>query len=452
MPRRQAFLLIATLIAVGLILGFAWHYYGPERTAEETSQLGKDLILEGRFAECAKVRAQYSHRHPDDARGHSAVASVLIYRHRYDAAERELERALELDPELPAAYLWRATLREMRADYAAADRDYERALELADERLEGSPDDPSASYTRVMALAGQTDLDASVAAARAALERQPDDHWMRLSLASLLREDGRLDEAMAECDRILEARPRAAAALYERGTSLIDAEDTPGAIDSFTEALTINPRYVDVLLSRAWALMRQGDLSAAQNDAKKALRANRKSPRAWLVLGTIYIDTLREDNLPQGAQENLTEAWAYYYRQSDRARKALKRSIALNPNQPAAHSALAELLFPAGRVYEAREHVRTAVDLYTKAMEARQATAKDYIWRATAYLSVQDYAAARADVARAMKISNTPSERMTAEEYIDYLDEVDPGGAAGTKEKRASPIESQPEEAETEEP
>lgn len=452
MPRRRALLLIAGLIVAGSILWLARDYFGPERSLEETKALSEDLILEGRFAECAKVRAQYCHRHPDDAAGHSALGSILIYRHRYDAAERELARALELAPSLPQAYLWRGTLLEVRSDYAGADRDYARARELADEQLAEDPDDEEAAYVRVTALAARSESDAALEAAEAALERRPDDLWMRLTLAGILRDDGRLDEAIDECNRVLETRPDAAAALYDRGLSLIDRGETRAAIESFSEALEINPRYEDVLLSRAWASMTLGDIPAAEIDAEKALKANRKSPRAWFVMGTIYIESLRDENLPQAAQHSVLNAWIHYYRQSGRARKHLKRAIELNPNVAPAHSSLAELLFAAGREAEAEEHARTAVDLYTKQIEAREPTAKDYIWRATAWASVEDYAEARADVERAMEAANTPSEHEVAEEYLDYLDQVDPRGAVGTKDSEAPPDWSQPEDAEVGDP
>jgi tetratricopeptide (TPR) repeat protein len=73
-----------------------------------------------------KYLATYS----DDAKGHLILGSLLSDTSGYDQAKMELQRAIQLDPKLLAAYLRLAKLEQDRGNVDGAIAGYERALAL----------------------------------------------------------------------------------------------------------------------------------------------------------------------------------------------------------------------------------------------------------------------------------------------------------------------------------
>jgi tetratricopeptide (TPR) repeat protein len=449
MSRKQVLLLVATAVLLASTAWFTWDYYGPDRSYEEAYDRTTELALQGRDAACVKVWRQYTRRHPEDPAGHTYLASALIRRDHYDAAEQAIARALELDPSLPQAYLWRATLLEARAEYAAADRDLERGLELIAEEADAGADDAEATATRVLLLAAGEDWEAAGNAVERALETHPDHTILQLTRIRVLTAQNAFEEAIEHCDRLLAERPQGAYLFMIRGAVRDYAGEPQAAMEDLTRAIEINPTYHQALLRRAWLALDEGEIDLALEDSERALEANEGSGWGWFVRGSALVEAMRWENMPEWAQSPVL-AWIYYYRQRQQARHHLERAIEIDPHAAAAHVAVAETHTWSGDYNEARPHARRAVDLYTAKIEAREPATIDYLWRASAYMTLRDYKNARSDLQQALDVAESSTEQENAQRWLEYLDEVDPSGA--TAGSGGAPPQPAPPQGSDEEP
>ena len=92
--------------------------------------------------------------------------------------------------------------------------------------------------------------------------------------------------------------------LYLLGQAYHRTSRIEHAIKNYDEALKLQPKSVDVIVSRAWAAEFVGDIGGATRFVEEALRINPKSARAWDFAGFLKE---REGDF-QGALDNYTRA------------------------------------------------------------------------------------------------------------------------------------------------
>lgn len=120
---------------------------------------------------------------------------VLASRGAYDEAIRELRQAVETDPGKPILRLDLAKVLDEAGRKAEARQQYDELLRLA-------PDDPTALTALATLLAREGDLAGAEQRLRRALELQPADATARFDLAEVLARAGRGPEARAEWQRV----------------------------------------------------------------------------------------------------------------------------------------------------------------------------------------------------------------------------------------------------------
>ena len=81
--------------------------------------------------------------------------------------------------------------------------------------------------------------------------------------------------------------PQAVAAL-ERGIQYLEDENRDQAIECFTEALRLFPRFTDAYLARACAYNEKGDFDLAINDCNEAIRLNSECTKAYRLRGKVH--------------------------------------------------------------------------------------------------------------------------------------------------------------------
>ena len=74
----------------------------------------------------------------------------------------------------------------------------------------------------------------------------------------------------------------------ERGIQYLENEDNGQAIECFTEAIRLSPRFTYAYLARACAYDEKGDFDLAINDCNEAIRLNSECVRAYRLRATIY--------------------------------------------------------------------------------------------------------------------------------------------------------------------
>ncbi len=99
---------------------------------------------------------------------------------------------------------------------------------------------------------------------------------------------GKADPVQATAGNSVKDEPTNAPALVRRGYLLLDKEAFAEAMQSFDEALRINPRSYDAKTGKAAVLARSGKLKEAEQSLRDALVLNPNPVKTHYELGLIY--------------------------------------------------------------------------------------------------------------------------------------------------------------------
>jgi eukaryotic-like serine/threonine-protein kinase len=157
------------------------------------------------------------------AEGHSAFGQAILCRDfEWARAERQLLRAIEIDPNYAAARNWYAFQLAMEGRFEEALREARTAREL----------DPLAAISRftVVWCSYQARLyDEVLSQCQKALDKEPNNLMMRYGLSFALSRLGRHEEAIANAAKAVEAMGKASRTMGRLGTAYADAGDTAAA-------------------------------------------------------------------------------------------------------------------------------------------------------------------------------------------------------------------------------
>jgi tetratricopeptide (TPR) repeat protein len=187
----------------------------------------------------------------ETAEAHVLLGAAQLKRNEYQAALPELERARELNANLPTLH--------------------------------------SLLGRTLMAMGRR---DEAMKAFRRELEKNPNDFDSNVYMGLLLKEDGKLDEAEAYLKRATRLRPRDPAALYAVGALDLAAgrvEEAQQALENVTAQV---PRYrqAHVLLATVYYRQKKKDLGDRHREIAEKLRAEQQAhePGAADDLGPAY--------------------------------------------------------------------------------------------------------------------------------------------------------------------
>lgn len=214
-----------------------------------------------------------------------------------------LERAVELDPKFPAAYVALADSELFAAEYEVTEdrqarfaRALERGRGLVDKALSLDADNGPAYITRA-SVEAYTDLSAAEADYRHGLELSPNSAPGVAGLASVLYEDpARREEALALLDRARKLDPLQPAYDVAKAVYLAyELGDMQGADDLLTEVLRRNPGYQPALARIAeFRVLVEGRTATGIEYAERALSLDPASEatRRALIRGYLIVNDL----------------------------------------------------------------------------------------------------------------------------------------------------------------
>jgi tetratricopeptide (TPR) repeat protein len=176
-------------------------------------------------------------REGESAEGHVLMALQYFRQGNSLKALEELEKAVQLNPELPTVHaLYARALRENR-DHAGAAREYLEEL-----------------------------------------KRNPNHFESNLWMGLLRREENRLDEAMEYLKRAARMRPRDPSVIYAMGRVHVAADRLPEAREAFEQLVEVAPRFKQghVLLATVYYRLDERGLGDQQRAIVEQLRAEER--------------------------------------------------------------------------------------------------------------------------------------------------------------------------------
>lgn len=191
---------------------------------------------------------------------------------------------------------------------------------------------------------------------------QPNHGRLHADLGGLYVETGRYAEALAPLRRALEINPRIAVAHWRLGVALHGLGDAGGAVSALEKAVEIRPDLSDAHFRLAVLYRDQGRRRDSIAFFRRAAQLASEPGEQMLLEAEALIAEAREPE----------------------AESLLLSALALQPDLPTAHGALAKILTSAGRFQEAGRHYLAQLDrtpaagmCYYEYVRSRRITADD---------------------------------------------------------------------------
>lgn len=250
-------------------------------------------------------------------KSHYALAMTLAAMHRPDEAFEECERALAITPTFYAArYLMAGVLTDMKR------------LDEAAEALRGTIKEAPEHYEAVRDLAGILMVQEAYADAlpflQTAVQLRPTLAVNQTRLALCAEGLGDRETARAAYEALRDITPDSAEVAVNLGRLLSEDGETAAALDCFTDAIQINPKYSNAYFNAGDLLYRLGVYDRAAETYMAGLEVAPRHPAGFFMLGNCcfqnqdyaaavvsYRQALVEDPQNASVKHNLEMAQEY---------------------------------------------------------------------------------------------------------------------------------------------
>ncbi|MEV7549924.1 tetratricopeptide repeat protein [Amycolatopsis sp. NPDC089917] len=313
-----------------------------------------------------------------------------------EAAKRDYDRALALNPADPYVWSDRGNLFRDEGDWERALSDLDRAIDL----------DPTYAYSwrgRGSARAELGDLDGAMADLDEAVRLQPDHKWAYTVRSEVYFKRGDVRKAIDEIDVALRLDPDSAWATYYRATLLAELGENDEALAGHRAAVALRPNDVFYLTELASFLEQTGDQDAASAAYDAIVTADPGSASAHAIRAAFHRrgerSRLAVDGFTTALRIDPDYEWAYYMR--GRAYDDLgEYRTALADFDRAVELALddAENHLQRGMTLSRLKENDAAVLSLSRAIELDPGNEWAHTWRAMARRRSGDHQAALADI------------------------------------------------------
>lgn len=213
------------------------------------------------------------------AEAHKARAIELRKRGLLDQAMAELELALRIRPNYPAAYYNVALVRRDQGRLAEAEAAWRKAISL-------KPDYHQA-YSALGALFRQMGrLDEAIEACRKAVQLAPNDANARTTLATTLHLARQYKHAAEEFEQALRLDPRNGTTMNNYANMLAEMDQPSKAAQYYRQALTLAPGRVEIYSNLGNLLKMQGRIDQAIECYNRTLSAK---PHLWPIHSNLLL-------------------------------------------------------------------------------------------------------------------------------------------------------------------
>jgi tetratricopeptide (TPR) repeat protein len=300
-----------------------------------------EVYIESGRGEDALVMAEWLLKHEDEPlRAHIARANAFQRLGRPEKAEEALRDAIELRPD--DLRLYGALARSMRE---RGNRDGEIALYR--EILDQQPDDHATLLALAEAQMADDDLEGAIATLERVEQRFPGDERVSLRLGFLYYEARRFPEASSRFERALAANPEEHEIAFFLGVAQRRMGNDDAALASFQSVPADHEHFGEAQTQIASIYERRGDYANAMQAVQAAIAIERTRPLELyaatlqaksgdLAAAVAYVQKLI-DAEPENDELHYNLGVIYgEAKESDLAIDAMKKALALNPDNASA--------------------------------------------------------------------------------------------------------------------
>jgi Flp pilus assembly protein TadD/serine/threonine protein kinase len=305
-------------------------------------QLGEHLNGRKDYVDAVRYYSIAVSLRPDSIPAHNNLGVALANQGKVDEAIREYRRTIELDPESAIAHNNLGSALRVKKQFDEAILEFRTAIKI----------DPKVATIHVnfgLSLHARKQSDKAIHEFRTAIELDPNYPWPHYFLGCVLREKGQWGGAIAELRKALELDPKNTHAHRYLGEALHRQGRFAEAEAAYREAIRLNPDWASFHDALAWLLATCDDRESrnypqAIESAKRAVQLAPHEWNYWNTLGVAYLN---------GGQ-------------LDAAENSLREAIRLKPDWPPAHHNLRLILQAKGRLHEAIAEFNKEIELDPK--------------------------------------------------------------------------------------
>ncbi|MHC4457478.1 MAG: tetratricopeptide repeat protein [Planctomycetota bacterium] len=250
---------------------------------------------------------------------------------QYERSIGHYQRAVELNPELDAAYNNLGLAQVKCGQIENAISNLEKALEI-------KPTYHKARMNLGLALMRQGKRNEALEHFKAGLKLAPWEVKVHNHLGMVLTELGKLDEANKHFKFYLRAKPKDIRGRFNFGLCLSRQGKYEQAIEQFSEILRLQPDHAGAHFKTADALLEQGRIEEALTEYSKTVQIEPNNSKAHYELAMIF------------AQQN----------QIDKAILHFSEVVRIKPENAEAHYSLGKAFAEQGRIKDAVKHYQQA--------------------------------------------------------------------------------------------
>lgn len=390
----------------------------PPNAAEVKQALGQDLLYAQKYADALQVYQGLADEDPTDAQPYLRISQIYARQRKFNDARAAADKALAIDPANLEIRYNQVTILEAegktqqaiqtlkdildstaKKTYSRAERSSRAVLlpRLAALYRDAEQTDLAVDAFRQMAeLADKPDGDLALQAAGeivetyrvghqfakaqqeadADLKKWPDDHTLHVAHATLLADLGKNDQAIAEVKKLTDGKndleiDLTLAQLYDKGRKFDDAGK---ALDAAEKLSAGDDQKENIWFMRGAMFERMKRIDASETEFRKVLKVDPESAAALNYIGYMLAD--RNMRLPESldlitkALELSPDNGAYldslgwvYFRMGKlkEAEDNLRRAVDKTASDPTVHDHLAQVLMAESKVQEAMQQWQTSL-------------------------------------------------------------------------------------------
>jgi tetratricopeptide (TPR) repeat protein len=317
-----------------------------------------------------------------------------------EAAERaELEKAIQLNPELAVAHNQLGVLAIQRGRITEAEAEFKKAI-ASDPQYAEAQNNLGVLYNRE-----GKDSDAATLYQQA-ITSDPKYTKAYVNLGLLLAQHGQVEQGEQQLRTAIQMAPADPGPYTAMGMIQGKTGHTADAVANFRKVVALQPDSADAHVNLGIALVDQYDRTNGLKEFTEAERLDPKSPSVHYNLGRFYFETAKYDDARKELEEAVrlgpNNAPALYFlalaakqdNDLDRSNELFDKVLALQPGNPDAQFLLGQNLEHQGKTADAVAHWKLALQ------------------------ADPNYSQALYNLARALKKSNDPE----AQQYQDRYD------------------------------